>query len=289
MGQTENQFEDKVVILGVGLIGGSVAAAVRQRYPDCQVVGIGRSEERLQAAMAAGLLTDWTTECTAELLGLRSVVVVCLPVHLIVDQVLTLADLCSDGVLITDAGSVKAEICTGIEQSEKASRLFVGSHPIAGGEQGGFEYADADLFEGKVCVVCDPDISSRAQSSNVERVSHFWRLLGCEIVRMSPEDHDRALALTSHLPHVIAAATTAAVGEENLRLTGSGFRDTTRIAAGSSSLWKAILAGNRKNVIAAIRRAEDSLREYRAALDCQDDDQVELLLERAAKCRSSLD
>jgi len=123
----------------------------------------------------------------------------------------------------------------------------------------------------------------------VKRVSQFWRLLGCEITRMSAEEHDRVLALTSHLPHVIAAATTAAVGEENLRLTGSGFRDTTRIAAGSSSLWKAILAGNRRNVIAAIHRAEEALQEYRTALDQQDDDLVESLLERAAKCRSRLD
>lgn len=289
MGQSEKQFEDKVVIVGVGLIGGSVAAAVRQRYPRCEVVGIGRSEDRLQAAMAAGLLTDWATTCTAELLGERAIVVVCLPVHLVVEQVLALAELCGDAVLMTDAGSVKAEICAGAQQSENASRLFIGSHPIAGGEQGGFEYADADLFEGKVCVVCDPPPNTAIETTKVERVSRFWSLLGCEIIRMLPEEHDRVLALTSHLPHVVAAATTAAVGEENLKLTGSGFRDTTRIAAGSSSLWKAILAGNRRNVIAAIHRAEDALKEYRAALEQQDDDQLESLLDQAAKCRSRLD
>ena len=106
---------------------------------------------------------------------------------------------------------------------------------------------------------------------------------------MSAAEHDRVLALTSHLPHVMAAATTIAVGAENFSLTGSGFRDTTRIAAGSASLWTAIMADNRKNVIAAINRAESVLQEFRVALQKKDDLQVESLLEAAARCRSEFD
>lgn len=289
MGQATNQFEDKVVIVGVGLIGGSIAAAVRQRFPDCAVVGVGRSEDRLRAAMDAGLLTDWATECTAELLRESAIVVVCLPVNLIVEQVRLLAEICSDGVLITDAGSVKAAICDEIQRNEKASRVFIGSHPIAGGEQGGFEHAEANLFEGKVCVVSDVDAADTGEMAKLNRISRFWQLLGCRIIRMSAAEHDRVLALTSHLPHVMAAATTIAVGAENFSLTGSGFRDTTRIAAGSASLWTAILADNRKNVIAAINRAESVLQEFRVALQKKDDLQVESLLEAAARCRSEFD
>lgn len=288
MGHAASQFEDRVIIVGVGLIGGSIAAAVRQRFPKCAVIGVGRSEQRLQAAVEAGLLTNWTTDCSAELLQGATIVVVCLPVHLIADQIRSIAERCTDDVLITDAGSVKAAICSDVQSCSKAARLFVGSHPIAGGEQGGFEHAEADLFEGKICVVSEVDPES-SNSAQVGRVSRFWKMLGCDVVQMSAAEHDRILALTSHLPHVMAATTTTVVGANNLALTGSGFRDATRIAAGNAALWRSILAGNRDQVVAAIQQAEVSLREFREALEQQDDEMVESLLDKAAKCRSALD
>ena len=131
--------------------------------------------------------------------------------------------------------------------------------------------------------------SAEPDSVNLQRVSRFWRNLGCEIVEMSSEEHDRILALTSHLPHVMASVTTTAVGEQNLGLTGAGFRDTTRVAAGDAALWRAILAGNRKQVIAAIERAEQLLCQYREALEQQNDGGVQQLLDAAASCRMALD
>lgn len=287
MGHSEKQFEDRVIIVGVGLIGGSIAAAVRERFPKSAVIGVGRSEDRLRAAMEAGLLTEWATECSVELMQGKTIVVVCLPVHLIADQVLSIASVAHDGVLITDAGSVKAAVCSAIQECEIAARLFIGSHPIAGGENGGFEHAEAGLFESKVCVVSQIN-SATPGSDRLERVSQFWRELGCDVTEMSPEKHDHILALTSHLPHVMAAVTTTAVGHEHLALTGSGFRDTTRIASGNAALWRAILAGNRGEVISAIRLAEDLLCKYRVALQQEEDGKVEALLDAAVKCRSQL-
>ncbi|MEQ9411935.1 MAG: prephenate dehydrogenase/arogenate dehydrogenase family protein [Fuerstiella sp.] len=285
MEDTNSHFEDRVVIVGVGLIGGSVAAAVRQRYPDCDVVGVGRSEQRLAQAGAAGLLTEWHTKLTPEIFCQKSsVVVICLPVHLIAEQVLQIAGMASAETLITDAGSVKGTICRDVSRDATAEHLFVGAHPIAGGEQGGFEYAEAGLFTGKVCVVMessDPERTHRARK--------FWGGIGCQIITMTADDHDQKLALTSHLPHIMAAVTTAVVGEDNLSLTGSGFRDATRIAAGDAALWKAILAGNRIEVVRAIAQAEGILGKYRAALQSADDAEVERLLQQAAACRSQLD
>lgn len=276
-------FEDRVIVVGVGLIGGSVAAAVRQRYPNCEVIGVGRSGERLKAAEKAGLLTEWATEFSSELLSSSAVVVNCLPVSMIADSIRQIASLASDELVITDAGSVKASICDPLQADPKAQRLFVPAHPIAGGEQGGFEYADPDLFVDRVCVVMEMEDPQR-----VRRVENFWKSLGSRIVRMSADDHDRVLALTSHLPHVMAVLTTLTVGEENFALTGSGFRDTTRVAAGSASLWTAILAGNRSHVIDALRSAESTMKSFIQALADHDDLTVQRLLQDAADSRQKL-
>ena len=279
----QSQYERRVIVIGVGLIGGSIAAAVRKRFPDSEVVGIGRSEERLAAAADAGLLTSWATTVSRELLSSSAVVVNCLPVHLIADNVIEVASIASDEVLITDAGSVKGVICEQIDGDARARELFVAAHPIAGGEQGGFEFADADLFEDRVCVIVNSQDSDRTA-----RAKKFWAGLGCRIMPMTATEHDTKLALTSHLPHVMAAVTTSVVGNDNLPLTGSGFRDATRIAAGDAALWRSILAGNRKCVVESIRSAEDALRKYRTLLEANDDQSVEELLRLAAECRTQL-
>ena len=279
----QSQYERRVIVIGVGLIGGSIAAAVRKRFPDSEVVGIGRSEKRLQAAADVGLLTSWATTVSRELLSSSAVVVNCLPVHLIADNVIEVASIASDDVLITDAGSVKGVICEQIDSDARARELFVAAHPIAGGEQGGFEFADADLFEDRVCVIVNSQDSDRTA-----RAKTFWAGIGCRIMPMTATEHDTKLALTSHLPHVMAAVTTSVVGNDNLPLTGSGFRDATRIAAGDAALWRSILAGNRKCVVESIRSAEDALRKYRTLLEANDDQSVEELLRLAAECRTQL-
>ncbi|MCR9200843.1 MAG: prephenate dehydrogenase/arogenate dehydrogenase family protein [Planctomycetaceae bacterium] len=287
MEDSGDSFEQHVVIAGVGLIGGSIAAAVRQRFPTAKVTGIGRDVSKLQQARDAGLLTHTSCDLTPALFEDGPLVVVCLPVHLIADFVISAADVSSPRTLITDAGSVKASICKRLAQFPDAAAQFVGSHPIAGGEQSGFEFADADLFEGRTCVIVPPESHLKA-AERVDRVERFWRQIGCIVMPMSAEDHDRVLALTSHLPHIMAAMTTSAVGAENLPLTGSGFRDTTRIAAGNAALWRAILCNNRGPVISAIDSASKLLSEFREALQAEDDSLVERLLQDARTQRISL-
>lgn len=289
MTQVSKQFdEDSVIIIGVGLIGGSIAAAIRARHPSCRVTGVGRSAKRLAAAQQAGLLDDWATAVTASMLQSRSVVVVCLPVSMIAQQVREISSLAGTDVLITDAGSVKAEICDQVMMDRSSARMFVGAHPIAGGETGGFENAEADLFDNRVCVIT-PLQQSGGDVGRIQRTIEFWSGIGCDVTRMTPREHDRILALTSHLPHVMAAVTTSVVGPENLPLTGSGFRDVTRIAAGSPALWKQILAGNREQVIAAVQSAERMLADFRSGLAEHDDSRIEDLLSQATVCRTSLD
>lgn len=287
MANTKQQFEEHVIIAGVGLIGGSIAAAIRQRFPDTKVTGIGRDLNRLKEAKSANLLTDFATELTDDILKTPATVVICLPVHLIANFARNTAAIASADTLITDAGSVKSAICQCVAADPNAAALFVGAHPIAGGEQAGFEHSDPDLFVDNVCVITHCERQPNNQELQ-DRAIRFWESIGCTITLMTPEQHDQVLALTSHLPHIMAAVTTSVVGPQNLAMTGSGFRDTTRIAAGSPSLWKEILLGNTAEVISAISQAENILRQYRTALQNGNSNEIENLLVAAAECRSGL-
>jgi prephenate dehydrogenase len=271
-------FERAVVVVGVGLIGGSIAAAVRAVHPATQVIGVGRSPERLQNALHRGLLTNWTSRISKASIPAGSLGVVCLPVDRIAD---TAAELLRAGCeVVTDAGSTKQAIC----EKLAAEPHFVGAHPIAGSEQAGFEHADKSLFQGRVCVLCP----EKSPAHIVERVSRFWQNLGLSIHCLPAAEHDRVLALTSHLPHVLASVAAGVVSDQDLVFAGSGFRDTTRIAAGSTEIWPTILMENAGPCIDAITRAETLLEQFRKALTEHNLADLQLLWNTAAERRRKL-
>ena len=272
--------ERSIVIVGVGLIGGSIAAAVRQRFPECCVIGIGRNSKRLKSAVERGLLTEWSSQITSAVLPAGSLGIVCLPVDQIAKAVDQLAE--ANCELITDAGSVKSSICSSL--GDRSVGRFIGSHPIAGGEHTGFEHADANMFLNRLCVVTP----SKAMAGATERIAAFWKSIGMTVQQMSPEEHDRILALTSHLPHIMASVLSGCVAENLLPFTGTGFRDTTRIAAGSSSLWTAILLGNAAYCAESIDTAEGLLRKFRESIVANDAESLTALLEESAERRRKL-
>lgn len=272
--------EQSVVIIGVGLIGGSIAAAVRKRFPECKVTGIGRNLERLKHASQRGLLTHHAVQISTASIPAGSLGIVCLPVDQIADAVRQL--VAADCELVTDAGSVKASIYAALENV--SHERFVGSHPIAGSEHTGFENADADLFVNRLCVVTP----MQSPASKTERVAAFWKGIGMTVQQMSADEHDRVLALTSHLPHITAAVTSACVSEELLPFTGTGFRDTTRIAAGSASLWTSILLGNSTHCINSIDAAGELLQQFREAIAAGDAAALQSMLEASAQRRRLL-
>ena len=277
---SRNFTEQSIVIVGVGLIGGSIAAAVRKRFPECRVIGIGRNRERLKLATERGLLTDWSDQITSATISHGSLGIVCLPVDQIAGAVRQLAD--ADCELVTDAGSVKA--CVYAALDDVSEGRFIGSHPIAGSEQTGFENSDADLFVNRMCVVTPVN----ATTVDTERIVAFWESIGSTVQQMSPDDHDRVLALTSHLPHLVAAVMSGCVAEELLPFTGTGFRDTTRISAGSASLWTSILLCNSIHCVESIDAAERLLLRFREAITTGDAPTLESLLEISAQRRRTL-
>lgn len=276
--------DDSVLaVIGVGLLGGSVALAAKQRGLCRRVIGFGRNAQRLQAAVDAGVIDCGATDLTAVNPD-WDLVVVGTPVDRIASDVKAIAERSRDGTLITDVGSVKGAICAEL-QSLAGGVDFVGSHPLAGSEKRGFEVATPDLFEGRVTVVT-PGPSS--DSAAVDRTERFWQSLGSRIVRMDPDDHDVALASTSHVPHVVAAALAACLPESGRDLAATGFRDTTRIASGDPDLWVAILMENADAVQASLRRFDTALDGFRRAMRNRDAAELKKHLEVAKRSRDAL-
>jgi prephenate dehydrogenase len=277
-----------VAISGVGLIGGSVGLALREKKLAAEIVGFGSRPATLEAALAVGAITRAAPDVRSAVVAAQ-VVVVCAPVGAIVEQVRQIAQQCPPGTLITDAGSTKAEIVAAIEQLERQKSwpsgvTFVGAHPLAGNDKRGPQHADARLFAGRL-VVITPTASTSAQA--VRQATKFWQALGAITREMSPDEHDRALAMTSHLPHLIAACVAGATPAEFLPLTASGWQDTTRIAGGDPAMWRQIMLANREHLLAAFEGFAGNLEAWRRALESADGPALENLLAEAKRVRDS--
>jgi prephenate dehydrogenase len=273
-----------VAIVGVGLIGGSIGLALRQRKLAERVIGIGRRQESLRAARRVGAV-DHTTVDIEKGVAEAELVVVCTPVGRIAQDVRTAAEHCPEGALITDAGSTKRTIVEELDQGLARDCRFLGSHPLAGSEKTGATFARADLFEGRIAILT-PTKNTRAE--DFVFLESFWQALGSVVVRMQPDEHDQALALTSHLPHIAAAGLVSVVPEKYFRLAGPGLNDTTRIASGDAELWAQIFALNRDNVLSAMEQFSAGLAAMKNAVRDGNHDEIVRLLTLAKKNRDAL-
>lgn len=263
--------------MGVGLIGGSIALGLRERGLAEEVVGVVRSAESAARLNKLGLVDEVTTDHAAAFAG-AEVIVVTTPVGAIVEEVNRALEHAPETVVVTDGGSTKADIAAGVPSDPR----FVGAHPLAGDHRSGPEAARADLLVGATTVVT-PSESVEATG----RVRGFWGALGSKVVEMTPARHDELIALTSHVPHVAAAAVAATTPEEALPLAATGWADTTRVAAGSPSLWREILLANRASVAGGLRGLAEEIEAYAAALDAGDGDTIQRLLETGRQRRST--
>lgn len=255
-----------VAIVGVGLIGGSVGLAVRARGLAERVVGIGRDQARLAEGVRLGAIDVGTTSLQHGV-DVAEVVVVCTPVTRIADDICRVSEAGPAGMLITDAGSTKRRLVEAVEAHPRARAMFVGGHPIAGSERKGVQYAVADLFEGRVCVLTPTE---KTPADRLDRARAFWPSLGCRLIETSPAEHDASLALTSHLPHAVAAALAGTVPLEALAMAAGAYRDGTRVAGADGSLWAGIFRENRTPTLRAIQEFRTQLAELESAL--ADDD-----------------
>lgn len=274
MSQEQPEFEH-LAIIGVGLIGGSIALAARARGVSRRITGIGRNLERLNEARRRGII-DHTADTPAACKD-ADLVIVATPVDRIAADVKAVLACSSAQTLVTDAGSIKGVIARDVAEVPGSDR-FVGSHPLAGSHHSGFEHASATLFENRLCVVT-PAASSNAAA--VAAIQGFWTRLGMRVREMSADLHDRTLALTSHLPHMAAAAVAAEVDADSLEYAATGYRDTTRVAAGDPDLWTAIFALNAQELVPATDSLIQRLTAFRDAVQRGDRAAIRELLAEA--------
>ncbi|GAB4135316.1 MAG: prephenate/arogenate dehydrogenase family protein [Thermogutta sp.] len=273
-----------VAIVGVGLIGASIGQALLRRGLAKRVVGIARRQTTLRAARRVEAVTNTTIDPLKGVVD-AELVVVCTPPDTVVDLVRRTAQHCPEGTLFTDVASTKAKIVEALDGTLPRGCRFLGSHPLAGSEKTGPSYADANLFEGRVTILTP---TSRTNADDFDVLEAFWSSLGSVVIRMPPEEHDRALAETSHFPHVVAALLAGMLPEPFFRLTGTGFLDTTRIAAGDAEMWTQICMQNRRHLLEVCRKFGERLRNLAAALEKGDAPAVQQILTLGKKNRDAL-
>jgi len=280
-----------VGILGVGLLGGSLGMALRARGLVDRVIGIGRNEERLQLARDLAAIDDYTLDVN-EVAPQLDVFVIATPVGLIPTFFQKAAADLKPGAVVTDVGSTKQKVVSECEVCvQRDDVFFVGSHPMAGSEKTGVKSAHADLFDDAVCFVTRTDRSNRKAE---DKVCEFWGSVGMKVHVIAPDIHDKMVAATSHLPHLLASALSlfardrCAENEMIKESIGNGFRDTTRIASGSEDLWKDIFLDNNDNLLEYIEAFCQILQ--RLAKDIKEDniDALEQELREGREFRESL-
>lgn len=275
----------RVSIVGVGLLGGSIALALGERQPDCKVTGIGRRLSKLKPLVESGMLHE-AVDTLADGVAAADLVIVCTPVEQVAPTLCEALDHAPSDCLATDVGSTKGQIVGQVmSSSDTAAQRFVGSHPLAGDHRSGAEFARADLLESRTVVVT-PVESTEAEAT--KRIAEFWASLGANVVQQSPQQHDAALGFTSHLPHAVASALAASTPAEVLPLAASGWADTARVAAADPTLWRQIFLSNREAVLAAIDQFDQHLAWLRTAIAEGDEAKLEQLLSEGKRRRDAL-
>lgn len=274
----------QTTILGPGLLGASLALALKERAL-CQRVHAWsrRAETRTKAAQ-----TNWCDavfDHPAQACQGSDFVVICTPVQTITPLLGEIAPVLSPETLVTDVGSTKSEICN---HAREIAVNFIGSHPMAGSDRTGMSHARADLFEAAACILTPIAPTNEAPLS---RLRQLWEAIGMRVVTLSPEKHDSIVAHISHLPHLVASSLCSYLASKDASwkdLAGGGLRDTTRVAAGDPTLWQQILEQNREQVLAAIEGFQDELDTLKSTLRKQDTAALTNQLKKGKQFRDTL-
>ena len=274
----------QVSIIGLGLLGGSVALAVRQRLPGVAVVGYSHRAATRRKAKSLGIAAQVVGDLAA-VTATADLVILATPIFTFEQYFADLSGLVPPGCIVTDVGSTKVLPLQWAERQLGNSARYVGSHPIAGSEQRGIEFARDDLFDQAQCILTTTPTTDRGATKILKT---FWSALGCSVRAMDPVEHDRIFANISHLPHVVAAGLVNASDEEDMKFAGKGFLDSTRISSGPASIWTDVLLANGNNIADGIDRAITELSKLRTAIRDGKRDRITELLETARSKRASL-
>ncbi|NLX14044.1 MAG: prephenate dehydrogenase/arogenate dehydrogenase family protein [Phycisphaerales bacterium] len=273
---------DRIAIVGVGLLGGSIGLALRAAGFSGVRVGVGRRASSLERALACEAVDETTCDTATGITGAQ-LVILCTPIGRFEGLLREMKSALAPGSYVTDVASTKTEVVRLAQRLLPKNVHFVGSHPMAGSEKTGVEYARADLFENAPCLVTP---TPKTPAVDVEWICSFWDLLGGLTLTLPPARHDALLARVSHLPHAVATALVGlSLHESAIDLAGPGFADTTRIASGDPQMWTEIFQTNRRALIAALDRLMGELNRFRDRLSNGDTEAILQWLSHSKQAR----
>ncbi|MGB1412924.1 MAG: prephenate dehydrogenase [Candidatus Pseudothioglobus sp.] len=278
---------NKITIVGVGLIGGSLAKAIKEKNLAKTVFGYGRDRSRLEEAKKSNIIDDYSTQIE-EAVNHADIIVIATPVGTFRNIFSEVKPLIANDVIISDVGSTKTNIVDiAKEILGDKSQCFVPAHPIAGKEKSGFEASDGNLYNGKKVIITPIEDNS---SESIQVIESMWKNVGAEVDFMSPQSHDDLLGMTSHLPHMLAFSLVNYLVDQNPSASiyaGGGFKDFSRIASGDAVMWRDICLQNKDKIITHLRGYQSTVEELIDAIDQEESDKLELLFATAKKTRDS--
>jgi prephenate dehydrogenase len=261
-----SQLFRKVTIIGVGLMGGSIGMAIKKRKLAHEVVGISQQQSTIATAVKSGAI-DHGSHDIKKAVNNADLVILSTPVSIIAELLPTIGPHLKRNCIVTDVGSTKASIVSAAHKFFPQHVAFVGSHPLAGSEKKGAEFADADLFMNSTCLMTPTENTNRGAC---ERVKLLWTKVGAKVKFLSPDEHDKILAYISHLPHLVAYSLIGSIPQEHMEYAAQGLKDTTRTASSSPQMWSDICMANKKNILAALDEMVKNLGDVRKMVIAND-------------------
>jgi len=271
---------NKVVIIGTGLIGGSLGLAMKKKGLAKTIVGLSRLQKNAIIAKQLGAID--IVARSIEAVNDADLVILATPIDTIIDIALKLSKKIKKNCIAIDVGSTKEQIVS------KLSRIipnFLGCHPLAGSEKRGIVNFKAELFKDSICIITP---TNKTNKVTLKKIKLLWRELGAQLVILTPKKHDQILALTSHLPHALAFSLIGAIPDHFLNLSSNGLKDTTRIAGSDANIWNQVFLSNRKNLISAISSFQTKLKNLELALKNNNKKELNSILCAAKKKREKL-
>ncbi len=281
----------QITIIGVGLLGGSIAKACRNRELSEKIIGYGRNQDNLKRAIDLKIIDDYHMDLKSSVEN-ADLIILCAPVGNLAPLAKEMIPWVKKGIPITDVGSVKGSIVHEIDRIVQGAAYFVGAHPIAGGEKSGLGASDKDLFKDARCIVTPTE---KTNPEALKKIINFWQEIGMTVDKMDADEHDQILGAVSHLPHVVAYALINAIGgmktgnhQEILSFSAGGLKDATRIAASDPVMWRDICLHNRQQVLRSIDCFQDSLGQLRKLIQNEEGGSLQDSFKRANEHRLKL-
>jgi prephenate dehydrogenase len=284
-------YFNNITIIGVGLIGGSLARVLKSKNLAGRIIGVGRNRDTLEQALKLGVI-DCIDQVVTSAVAASDLVILASPVGSFEKIVQEIGPFLKPGAILTDVGSVKGALIKKMEAAIPPGSYYVPAHPIAGRERSGVSESTEELFQGRRCVLTP---TLRTDRKALDTVRDMWKAAGAEITVMDADLHDKVFAAVSHLPHVAAFAMMSAVSELNtgtedyLQFSGAGFRDFTRIAASSPEMWKDICILNRDNLVLMIDRYLFALNRFKHEIMAKDERRLKTDLIKSSNVRRGME